>query len=118
MKIPLAALFLIFTVNAGAQYIVPDAPMIDFSCFATLKQADGKVKKNLIDRQAYTRVSKDINVAFQSPFYGGDPVEAAITIVDTHTKEAEVFTSTINSNHWKFSVERETKYGHLKIDCQ
>lgn len=90
--------------------------MIDNQCFVRVFQPDGKVKKTVVERKAYTRISKDLNACFYAKYFGGEPTDALFFIEDARTKKTKTFTSTIVDG-WKWNFEYRTKYGLVKVEC-
>lgn len=112
VKKTLAALLLLISTTSQAQ--IP----FDQACFVWLHQNDGKIKKNAVPRQSHVRISKDINAAFQAKYFdGSEPVEAAFVIEDAHTKQREVFFSTINEK-WSWKFDFQTPYGVAHVECE
>jgi hypothetical protein len=103
----------VFGTRPAAASIIP----FDNQCFVKLYQPNGKVKKALVERKAAVRVSKDLNAGFIADYFGGKPTEAIFYLQDAHTKEYDILTSTIVYD-WSWNFERETKYGHVTVECE
>lgn len=91
----------------------------DVSCFARLEQPDGKVKKQIVERQAMVFLSwNKLAVAFQAPYFNGqDPVVGSIALMDYKTKKVIASWSPTLEGRWEFSAKAKTPYGRVTIDC-